>query len=164
VSDVNEDIVRLYFELNGYMVQSNLKYMIHTGESDIDLAIMREKPADRAIVEVKGWHTERFTLTYVMNDTKSDSCPPFYFTRPEALTVARKFFNNKPFRRILVVPSISERQKDKILTICRKHKVVLLLFPDILKDIISKTKMNKNYKESEFQQAVRLMKLYGFIK
>ncbi len=41
MTDVNEEIVRTYFQLKGYLTYPNLKYMIRyeksAGESDIDL-------------------------------------------------------------------------------------------------------------------------------
>jgi len=104
--DVNEKIVQLYFELMGYMVTSNLKYMVKkksSGESDIDLAIFKANPLDRAIVEVKGWHTDSFTMSYF----KKSKNPTDYrnrllnFVKPEALKEAEKFFQSKHFRRIL---------------------------------------------------------------
>ena len=68
MSNVNEEIVRLYYEIKGYMVHQNLKYTIHkeksSGESDIDLAIYNPKTHVKAIVEVKGWHTETFSKVY----------------------------------------------------------------------------------------------------
>jgi len=168
MSDINEEIVRLYFELEGYMVHSNLKYMIHkksSGESDIDLAIMKEDPPDKAIVEVKGWHTSTFSLSFFKTENKKDiRSRLFHFIRPEALAAANKYFKSNKYRKILVVPKISENNRDEILRVCKDKGVDLLEFKNILPLIIDKTKINKNYRDSEFQQAVRLMKAYGFVR
>ena len=135
-----------------------------SGESDIDLTIFREDPPDRAIVEVKGWHTETFTKSYFTTKRPKDyRSRIFHFLRPEATKAANKFFKNKPFRRIIVVPKISEKDRAEIVGICNKKGVEILEFTNILNRIIQETKTNKNYKDSEFQQAVRLMKVYKFI-
>src|SRR5436305_35742 len=69
--DANEEIVRRYLELHGYFVRSRVRYKYTTphggsGWSDIDLCgITTDR---RAIaVEVKGWHTEKFTGSYRKN-------------------------------------------------------------------------------------------------
>lgn len=167
--DVNERIVQRYFELEGYMVTANIKYMItkgSSGESDIDLAIFRAKPLDRAIVEVKGWHTETFSMSYFNSDGRGDyRARMLNFVKTEALKAAGEFFHAKDFRRILVVPELSPKQKDKIARMLKeKHGVDVLEFSEVLKEVIAKTEINKNYRDSEFQQTIRLLKAYEFIK
>lgn len=169
MSDVNERIVQRYFELKGYMVTTNLKYMIKkksSGESDIDLAILKINPSDRAIVEVKGWHTEKFNISYFTSiDPKDYRSRILHFVRPEALKVASDFFKTSQFRKILVVPQLSHRQKDKIIKMLKeKHDIDILEFYPILKEVISLTEPNKNYRDSEFQQTIRLLKAYKFLK
>src|SRR5262245_37760580 len=81
MSAVSETIVREYFELHEFLVRQHRKYIAQTRreEDDIDffvlnpLATKREneppfvltsedlKHVDRAIVVVKGWHTETFS-------------------------------------------------------------------------------------------------------
>jgi hypothetical protein len=170
MSDVNERIVQRYFELEGYMVTTNLKYMIKkqksAGESDIDLAISRENPLDRAIVEVKGWHTETFSKSYfTCRDQKDYRFRVFHFVRPEALKAAQAFFKTKIFRKILVVPRLSLRDKDKIKRYVKeKYDIDILEFYPILKKIVDKTEVNKNYRDNDFQQTIRLLKSYEFLK
>ena len=168
MADVNERIVQCYFELKGYMVTTNLKYMIKkksSGESDIDLAIYRAEPLDRAIVEVKGWHTETFTLSYFKKNTGDYRDRLLNFVRPEAQKVAQEFFRTYKFRKILVVPELASRQREQIETKLKsEYDVDVIDFTEILKFVISKTEANKNYGHSEFQQTIRLMKAYEFIK
>ena len=84
MADVNEEIARQYFEDNGFLVRTNLRYYINRnivgpgGLSDIDLVVANMNPTDleplpfilhtqdligisKASIEVKGWHTERIT-------------------------------------------------------------------------------------------------------
>jgi len=169
MADVNEKIVQRYFELKGYMVTTNLKYMIKkksSGESDIDLAVLRINPPDRAIIEVKGWHTETFSMSYFKN-VKSDDYRSrlLHFVRSEALQAAKAFFKSNDFRKILVVPELSPRDREQIIKMLKEqHDVEVLEFTPILQYVISMTKENKNYRDSEFQQTIRLMKAYGFLK
>jgi hypothetical protein len=54
VSDVNEELVRRYFELQGYFVRTNLKYEFRTangmGWSDVDLCILHPLTGDGTVV------------------------------------------------------------------------------------------------------------------
>jgi len=165
MADINENIVKLYFELEGYFVHQNLKYWVRkktgAGESDIDLAIYRSSPLDRAIIEVKGWHTETFSRSYFLPDF---NWRLFNFMRPEATKEATRFFKSNKFRKILVVTRLSPNSRDEIIKACHKKGLEILEFDTILKKIIEKTEENIDYKHSEFQQAIRLMKVYGYLK
>src|SRR6185295_13860780 len=81
MSSVSETIVREYFEQHGFLVRQHRKYIVQTRreEDDIDFFVLNvhaEKRAgelpfvlasedlrfvERAIVVVKGWHTETFS-------------------------------------------------------------------------------------------------------
>jgi len=85
----NETIVRHFFELNGFLVRTNVKYWVSGkrggGDSDIDLVVYNLNPDKlnppqafiltvdelagirQAIVETKGWHTESFTEGLIKN-------------------------------------------------------------------------------------------------
>ncbi len=166
MTDINEEIVALYFELKGYFVHKNLKYEIKKGktkgESDIDLVVFKENPKrdefKRAIVEVKGWHNETFSLSYFEDDRENRI---YYFVRKEAIEAAEKFFKAKDFERVLVVPELSKKQRESCIREAKKRGITKILeFKEILDYIIQKTKWNKNYKDSTIQQVVRLFKLY----
>lgn len=168
MSNVNEEIVRLYYEIKGYMVHQNLKYTIHkeksSGESDIDLAIYNPKTHVKAIVEVKGWHTETFSKVYFKSSTGPRHLSRiFNFLKPEASKAARQFFHGKKYRKILVVPKVSHLQRKWIDKECKRLKIEIVEFKEVLNTIVNATLPNKDYKDSEFQQAVRLMKVYGYI-
>ncbi len=61
MSDYNEEIVRRFYEQQGYLVRSNTPYRVAVGGgagwSEIDLIIWHPKTDHAAAVEVKGWHT-----------------------------------------------------------------------------------------------------------
>ncbi len=167
--DVNERIVQRYFELKDYMVTTNLKYTIKkksSGESDIDLAIYKASPLDRAIVEVKGWHTETFNMSYFTCKNPYDyRFRILHFVRPEALKEAKKFFKTENFRKILIVPELVPKHKKEIEEMLkRRYGIEVIEFTEILEFVIEKTEKNKNYRDSEFQQTIRLLKAYDFIE
>src|SRR4051812_13831830 len=98
----NEELVRRYFELKGYLARSNVRYAYRTekgmGWSDVDLCVLHPRTGDAAAVEVKGWHTERLTSGYWK------SWPNLlHFTRPEATSAVEELLGRSDFRRILVV-------------------------------------------------------------
>jgi hypothetical protein len=109
--------------MKGYFVYNNLKYTVTKrkirGESDIDLAIYNLETDDKAIVEVKGWHSEIFSLSYFLTtdiQNYSDN-RIFNFLRPEAIETATNFFKTDNFRKILVVSKLAPTQKEE----CKKR-------------------------------------------
>src|ERR1700737_4539847 len=81
MSSVSETIVREYFELHEFLVRQHRKYIAQTKREDDDIDFFMLNPLaqkredaqpfvlasedlafiDRAIVVVKGWHTETFS-------------------------------------------------------------------------------------------------------
>lgn len=170
MTDVNEEIVRVYFELKGYFVYPNLKYTVTKkgirGDSDIDLAIYNLETEGRAIVEVKGWHSEKFSLSYfTTTDTQNYSDNRlFNFIRPEAINKAIDFFKRNKFRKILVISKLASTQREDCIKLSKERGIdELIEFKEILKYVVTNVKPNKNYRDSEFLQTVRLLKTYGFI-
>ena len=88
----DENIVREYFELNGFFVRQLRKYVVQSrkkrADEEIDLVVYNPSaPADgpapgfqlfsadmvnirQAIVVVKGWHTSRFSPSMLKSSTK----------------------------------------------------------------------------------------------
>lgn len=171
MTDVNEEIVRVYFELNGYLVYPNLKYTVMKkkirGDSDIDLAVYNLETGDKAIVEVKGWHSENFSLSYfTTTDIQNYSDNRiFNFLRKEAIEKATQFFKTDNFRKILVISKLAPTQREDCIEISKERGIdELIEFDKILKYVVEKVETNKNYRDSEFLQTVRLLKNYNFIK
>ena len=87
MSSVSETIVREYFELHEFLVRQHRKYTSPTRreDDDIDFFVLNPHPrtattplpfvlsssdllhVERAIVVVKGWHTETFSRALLMN-------------------------------------------------------------------------------------------------
>jgi hypothetical protein len=182
--DINETVVRHFFELNDFLVRTNVKYWVASersgGESDIDLVVLNLNPdrrnppqsfvltlkelpgIRRAIVETKGWHTSRFTEALIRETPRI-----FNFVRPEAIAAARDtVLYDADFRRILVISSLSRSQNN------RQAAVELLKaggidhvieFGTIVRFIVHQVEANKNYPDSEILQTIRLLKVYGMV-
>jgi len=177
--DIDETIVRHFFELNGFLVRSNVKYELAKGggESDIDLVVYnlspnKERPPadfvldanslpgiEGAIVEVKGWHNDAFTPS-----TISSFPEVFNFVRPEALKAASEFFHGADFRRILVLSRLSpvEEARNAAIELLKAGEIQHVTeFPTIIHFIAEQVQKKKNYRDSEIMQTIRLLKIYG---
>lgn len=183
MSAVSETIVREYFELHEFLVRQRRKYIAQTRreEDDIDffvlnpLAIKRgsESPfvlssedlkhVERAIVVVKGWHTETFS------SARLESTPEiFRFVGTKVFQEAAKVFgeNGAPLK-ILVVPSLpqSADEREKSIALLRAKGVdAVIPFRTMLADLVAQTETNRNYQKSDLLQTIRILKNYDFLK
>ena len=163
MSDVNEELVRRYFELKGYFVRTNVRYEFRTekgmGHSDIDLCVIHPISGDAAIVEVKGWHAERITASYMRQWPRL-----FYFVRKEALAEAKRLLGRKDFRRILVVSRLGARSagRQAVIDHAAKKKVEILEMPEVLQFLVDHTPTGRSA-GSESEHVIRLMKVYGLV-
>ena len=131
----DENIVREYFELNGFFVRQLRKYLVQSrkkrADEEIDLVVYNPNaPIDgvpagfqlfsadmakirRAIVVVKAWHTSRFTPAMLKSSSRV-----FDFLKKEVLNKAETYFSfdegevdsevvgSGRFTKILVLPSL----------------------------------------------------------
>ena len=131
----DENIVREYFELNGFFVRQLRKYLVQSrkkrADEEIDLVVYNPSaPIDgvpagfqlfsadmakirRAIVVVKAWHTSRFTPAMLKSSSRV-----FDFLKKEVLNKAETYFSfdegevdsevvgSGGFTKILVLPSL----------------------------------------------------------
>jgi len=168
--DVNEEIVRKYFESKGFFVQTNVQYLKRkeetgkksSGYGDIDLIVSNPKTGEKAVVGVSGWHTERIAPSYV----KDWGHRLFGFLNKLALEKASEVLGSKDFRRILVVSQLGAKKdsRDKFIEEAREHGIdEVIEFPTILKELISIVETESSY-DSEVLQTLRLLKVYGLLK
>lgn len=132
----DENIVREYFELNGFFVRQLRKYQVQSrkkrADEEIDLIVFNPAApmegagvgfqlfsADvqkirRAIVVVKAWHTSRFTPAMLRSSSRI-----FDFLKKDVLNRAEEYFSfeDEPineevlaeplsFKKILIVPGL----------------------------------------------------------
>lgn len=183
MSAVSETIVREYFELHEFLVRQHRKHIAQTKreEDDIDffvlnpLATQREgeapfvltsedlKHIQRAIVVVKGWHTETFS------SARLESTPEiFRFVGPKVFQQAAKAFGeNEAPLKILVVPTLPHeaQEREKSIALLRAKGVdAVLPFRTMLADLVAQTETNRNYQKSDLLQTIRILKNYDFFK
>ncbi len=183
MSAVSETIVREYFELHEFLVRQHRKHIAQTKreEDDIDffvlnpLATQREgeapfvltsedlKHIQRAIVVVKGWHTETFSFA------RLESTPEiFRFVGPKVFQQAAKAFGeNEAPLKILVVPALPHeaQEREKSIALLRAKGVdAALPFRTMLADLVAQTETNRNYQKSDLLQTIRILKNYDFFK
>lgn len=183
MSAVSETIVREYFELNGFLVRQQRKYIApaRQEDDDIDFFVLNPQPRDRevplpfilssadlpcvarAVVVVKGWHTETFSPAVLANAPEI-----FRFVEPAVFKrAAESFGDDGTLTRILVVPALphgEEARKQSIELLRAKGIDAVIPFRTILGDLIEQTESNRNYQKSDLLQMIRVLKNYDFFK
>jgi len=189
----DENIVREYFELHGFLVRQVRKYQVQsrhkTHVEEIDLVVYNpsfqrgeRKPSfmlfgselpyiHRAMIAVKGWHaTPRFTPS-VLKSSKDI----FKFLQKNVLKTAEDLFTDDEeleeetdsLMKILVLPGLprDEPQRSESIELLRERGVDgVLSFRSMLLDLLGKVERNRNYQKSEILQILRILKNYDLIK
>ena len=181
---VSESIVREYFELHEFLVRQHRKYISQTHraeDDDIDFFVLNPQPQrseaplpfvlgssdlpgiERAIVVVKGWHTETFSSAVLANAPKI-----FRFVQPRVFQqAARAFGSNGVPLKILVVPTLpqaAEAREQSIALLRSKGVDAVIPFHTMLADLINSTQVNRNYQKSDLLQIIRILKNYEFMR
>ena len=183
MSAVNEAIVREFFESLGYLVSQPCKYVVpgrpkHAGE-ELDLLIahplIREhlvpehilwtagdlKTVARAVVGVRGWHTERFY------GTKIEHAPEMLrFAEKPARRVACEQLGSDQVAAILCLPHlpVSGELKEKTLHVLKARGIDgVLSFRTMLSALVASVDRNRNYERSDVLQVIRILKNYDLL-
>jgi hypothetical protein len=183
MAGVSETIVREYFELHEFLVRQHRKYVSPTRreDDDIDFFVLNPDPAPaghelpfvlssdnlpsvaRAIVVVKGWHTETFSPSRLSNAPEI-----FRFVEPKVFQqAARAFGKDGTPLKILVVPALpqeTEARDQSIAMLKSKGIDAVIPFRTMLADLISKIQSNRNYQKSDLLQMIRILKTYDFFR
>lgn len=183
MADVGIALVREFFEAHQFLVKINRKCVptkkTRTEIEEIDLFAINLKPQEgnvssfvitskdipkipRAIVKVKGWHTESFGPAVLTAFPKM-----FQFVQPDAVKQAAHFFGAKDFWRILVVPSlpVTKDAKERSIEILKRKGVTgAIEFRTVLGSLSNMVRPNSNYFESDILQLIRLFRIYDMLK
>ncbi|MBK8478893.1 MAG: hypothetical protein IPL39_22185 [Opitutaceae bacterium] len=191
MSAIDEDLVREYFEQNGFFVRQVRKYQVtarkKNDDEEIDLLIFNpgwqkglgapdfflfgtELPkVHRAVVSVRAWHTERFTP----NTLKSNP-DIFRFVQEEVIKEVERYFpvdgetgTAKDLLKILVLPGLPTAdpfKSESVRLLQEKGVDAILSFRSLLGDLISKVEINKSYRKSDTLQVMRILKNYDLLK
>jgi hypothetical protein len=170
MSAVSETIVREYFELHEFLVRQHRKYVapsVQAEDDDVDFFVLNPKPQapaaalpfvlsaaelpfiKRAVVVVKGWHTETFSTA------RLEASPEiFRFVAPKAFQQAvRAFGQDGTPMKILVVPALPQD------TQAREQSIALLRSKGV-----DAVETNRNYLKSDLLQVIRILKNYDFFR
>jgi hypothetical protein len=183
MSAVSETIVREYFELHEFLVRQARKYIAQTRreDDDIDFFVLNPRATPRpealpfvltsedlpfiarAIVVVKGWHTETFSSARLASTPEI-----FRFVGTKVFQQAARVFgeNGAPLK-ILVVPALPHEAKarDESIALLRAKGVdAVIPFRTMLADLVAQTEANRNYQKSDLRQTIRILKNYDFFK
>jgi hypothetical protein len=180
---VSETIVREYFELRGFLTRQERKYVARgKKEKDgIDFFVWNPQPRQRplpipfvlssedltgvtrAIVVVRGWHTESFGPALLENSPEM-----FRFVEPAVFEqAARSFSPDAAPLKILVVPALAQTapvREQSIRVLRAKGVDAVIPFRTMLADLIARTEVNRNYDKSDLLQIIRVLKNYEFFK
>jgi len=181
---VSETMVREYFELHGFFVRQQRKYVAparapedeeadfhvvnphyegEAGPLPFILASSDLKGIARAIVVVKGWHTDTFSPARLAHVPEI-----FRFVEPPAFQQAtRAFGRDGPLLKIMVVPALpqSASARDETVALLRSKGIDgIIPFRTMLGDLINQIETNRNYQKSDLLQVIRILKNYDFFK
>jgi hypothetical protein len=191
MSGFDENIVREYFELHGFLVRQVRKYQVQSrrkvAEEEIDLIVYNPTYAagdrepnfllfaselpyiHRAVVVVKAWHTiHKFTP----NLLKSSSEIFKFLEKSVSKNIEGSFTDTEDekahdIKRILVLPGLptSEPYRSESIELLKEKGVDgIISFRAMLLDIIQKVEVNRSYQKSEFLQILRVLKNYDLLK
>jgi len=184
MSAVSETLVREYFELHGFFVRQQRKYVAPARtpeDEDADFLVLNPqyqpgaKPppfvlssgdlvaVNRAVVVVKGWHTETFTTARLAQAPEI-----FRFLEPPAFKQATRAFGpDGPPLRIMVLPALpqgAEAREQSMELLRGKGIDGIIPFRSIVADLIAKIEPNRNYQKSDLLQVIRILKNYDLLK
>jgi hypothetical protein len=184
MSAVSEWIVREYFESLGFLVRQPRKYQVSARpkqvEEEVDLlvvnpAVAEQKVPDsnlwgasdlkhvsRAIVGVRGWHTERFSPAVIELSPEI-----FRFADSTAMKNTVRDLGPGPVAKILCLPELpaSPDMRDKALALFKEKGIDgVIMFRTMLLELAEHVDVNKNYEKSDLLQMLRILKNYDLLK
>jgi hypothetical protein len=169
--DLNEQIVRSWLEIKGFLVKGRLKFKVTKGKSpgwsDIDLIAYRLHDNKRVALDISAWMTERISLSYINNPDSKIWYRLLKISLPEAKSAIRECFgvhNDEQYETWLVLSSISKVQRQKVLEEFFKYVDRVVEFREIMQDLVNYIKENPNIsQENEALQTIRALVLCELI-
>ena len=184
MSAVSETIVREYFELNGFLVRQQRKYIAQgrSEDDEIDFFVLNPQPRKPetplpfvlATEDLSGIaRADRGGEGLAYGDVQPRRCWPmrrtFFGSWNRRCSSARRkiFGDDGSLTKILVVPALpqgEEARAESIELLRSKGIDGVIPFRTILGDLIEQTEVNRNYQKSDVLQMIRVLKNYDFFK
>lgn len=189
MSSVDENIVREYFEQNGFLVRQLRKYRVQSRkkrrDEEIDLLVLNPSYSPgsrrpdfmlfsselryihRAVVVVKGWHTLRFTPSMLRSSPEI-----FRFLEKQVVKQISALFRSASkgeeddLLKILVLPGLPTENpyREQSMELLKEKGVDgIISFRSMLLDILARVEINQNYQKSDILQVLRIMKNYDLL-
>lgn len=184
MSSVNEWVVREYFESLGFLVSQPRKYVTpgrqKTADEEVDLIAFNPrvgeqvrpsrivwttadvKSVSRAVVGVRGWHTERFYAK-----TFEQAPDILRFVEQPSVRFAAKLLGSDDMLKVLCIPRLpasGELKEETIALLKEKGIDGVISFRTMLLELIRHVDTNRNYEKSDLLQIIRLLKNYELLK
>jgi hypothetical protein len=183
MSAVSEAIVREYFELHGFFVRQQRKYVSAPRREDDEIDFLVWNPSARgrgearpfvldssdlssiarAMVVVKGWHTETFSPGVLAHAPGVFRC----LSSAVLQQAARSFGKENELVKILVAPALpsAANAREQSITLLRSKGIdAVIPFRSMLLDLIRKIEVNRNYQKSDLLQVLRILKNYELFR
>ncbi len=186
--DVNEQIVKDFFETHGFVVSTNVAFQVTTNGvrqySDFDLVVRNVstklyrdelpfeldrktvKGIDAAVIEVKGWHSESLVPSYLKENSESRKSI-LGFVEKSARNAARKASGVSAPKYVLAVSELARTKPARAKTIKLLQDAGVdhvILFAEILAALTEEVDVNRHYAHSPTLHLLRLLKTYGTIE
>lgn len=185
MASVNEQIVREYFETLGFFVLQPNKHQVAARHKldaeEIDLLIARPGQAgvfttpaqivwgapelakvQRAIVSIRGWHTDRFSPAVLKKNPDI-----FRFAELAVIKEARKTLGAGSVTKILCLSDLTATvgPQEETLALLRQGGIDgVLSFRTMLLELMESVDVAKNYEKSDLIQTLRILKTYDLLK
>jgi hypothetical protein len=184
MSAVSERIVREYFEILGFLVREPCKYQVAArrkrAEEEVDLLVFNPNASEhklpstltwsarqlkhiqRAVVSIRGWHTDRFSPAVL-----GSSPEIFRFVEDEVMVKASDMLGEGPVAKILCIPdmpSSKELTRQSLDLLQEKGVDGVLLFRNMLLELTARLETKNSYEQSDVLQLLRILKNYDLLK
>jgi hypothetical protein len=184
MSAVNEWVVREYLETQGFLVCQPRKYVamgrqrkaeeefdflavnpsadVHRVPEQIMLDTLALRGITRAIVGVRGWHSERFSTATFAKEPEI-----LRFADEDSLQAATRRLGPGPIARILCLPGLpasGDLKKNTIALLRSRGIDGILSFPTMLSELIATVDAKVNYEKSDLLQILRMLKSYDLLR
>ena len=184
MASVNEWVVREYFELQGFLVSQPRKYVAQgrqkEAQEEVDLVVINPNVKEqklpehlvwdiedlnnvsRAVISIRGWHSERFYVSTVMQTPEI-----LRFVEADSMRFAGKILGSGPIAKILCLPRLpaSGELKEKTIQLLKEKGIDgVISFMTMLGGLIKRVDKNKNYEKSDLLQVLRILKCYDLLK
>ncbi|MDG1891629.1 MAG: hypothetical protein P8L18_09975 [Verrucomicrobiota bacterium] len=184
MASVNDQIVREFFEMHGFLVRQVRKHVSPMAEDAEESDFWIWKPADTspsaprpgdvsmrnihalesAILFVKPWHTETFTAGIIEHDLELAKrlSRSVEGSEPDAQT----FLEHQPSKILILsrLPKGKSAREESITLIREKGFDGVLTFEEILPSLLDQVKVNRNYQRSDLLQTLRILKNYKLLR